>query len=256
MFFALSKTVYILLMPTSLILIGLIYLLFNRHPKRRRWVTLILVSFFLVFTNPFLASFCMSNWEYSDFPDLKVAEEMRVGIVLTGVMKTREDAKGYALFDRGVTRPVKAFELYKKGFITHIMLSGGDAKLIGKEIPESERMKRFLLDLGVQEEHLLIENRSRNTFENALYSTQMMKELSSNNSTPVLITSAFHLPRSIACFSAQGLEVVPYPVDFWSQGITLAPTSWLFPSPRALVIWERMIKEWLGYLAYWAAGYI
>jgi uncharacterized SAM-binding protein YcdF (DUF218 family) len=258
MFFLLSKTVYILLLPTSLILIGLLSAFFIKNKRCRDKLLFSVTLLFIFFTNPFLASKAMSTWEFSDFPELSATSKVRVGVVLTGVMKTREDAKNYALFDRGVTRPVKAFELYKKGIISHILLSGGDAKLIGKEIPESERMKRFLLDLGVQSEHLLIENQSRNTYENAYFTKKTLEDFSETNvlSQSILITSAFHLPRSLACFRAQGLEMIPYPVDFWSQSITLAPTSWLFPSARALVLWERLAKEWLGFMAYWIAGYI
>lgn len=91
-----------------------------------------------------------------------------------------------------------------------ILLSGGEVyRDTGNE---AEISRRILLSLGVPDDKILVENKSINTTQNAQFSTKIMKE--QGLSEPILVTSAFHMKRSVIDFEKQGMTVTPYPADY------------------------------------------
>src|SRR5690606_30182135 len=85
-------------------------------------------------------------------------------------------------------------------------------------VPETDAMTELLVALGVPEEAILPEDRSRNTYENALYVRELLAQADSNEI--VLVTSALHMPRSVAIFERQGFSVTPAPVDYFvTEGV-------------------------------------
>ena len=77
---------------------------------------------------------------------------------------------------------------------------------------EVARLVAFLKSLGVAEQDILVEDRSLNTRQNAEFSARILRE--HDLSQPILVTSAFHMERSVLNFSKQGLMVTPYPADY------------------------------------------
>lgn len=91
-----------------------------------------------------------------------------------------------------------------------VLLSGGQVyKDTGNE---AQIARRMLTSLGVPEDKVLIEPNSINTNENAKFSINLMRQ--QGLSQPILVTSAFHMNRSVLAFSKQGMEVLPYPTDY------------------------------------------
>lgn len=123
-----------------------------------------------------------------------------------------------------------------------ILLSGGT--ILKGDANESEIEKRMLLSLGVPENKIFMDDKSRNTAENAAFSKQICEHQGWKK--PILVTSAFHMPRSVRFFTREGLDVTPYPCDYhtsaatnWS-GYSIVPQSfYLFNSCLA-------IKEYVG----------
>jgi uncharacterized SAM-binding protein YcdF (DUF218 family) len=116
--------------------------------------------------------------------------------------------------------------------------------------------------IGVPSESIWQQPKSRNTYEDALYSAQILKEQGIRRI--LLVTSAWHMPRSVRLFQAQGLEVVPAPADFyvtdadWNRLTSLdlrAQILGLLPSVDNLGLTTRMLKEYLGMLVYDLQGY-
>ena len=99
-----------------------------------------------------------------------------------------------------------------------ILLSGGT--ILKGDANESEIEKRMLLSLGVPENKIFMDDKSRNTAENAAFSRQICEHQGWKK--PILVTSAFHMPRSVRFFTRQGLDVTPYPCDYH----TSAATNW------------------------------
>ena len=91
-----------------------------------------------------------------------------------------------------------------------IILSGG--QVYSDSGPEAVIAKRMLMDLGVPEDKIIVEGKSINTTQNARFSTELMRQ--HGLAKPVLVTSAFHMRRSVLNFAKCGVEVTPYPADY------------------------------------------
>ena len=108
-----------------------------------------------------------------------------------------------------------------------------------------------------------LEDKSQNTYENALFSAQILK--SRGITRVILVTSAQHMPRSVALFEKQGIQVIPAPADF-----TITVDSWqqlsennlagqiidLLPNTSNLGLTSNALKEYLGWLAYRLRGWL
>jgi uncharacterized SAM-binding protein YcdF (DUF218 family) len=127
-----------------------------------------------------------------------------------------------------------------------VIISGGHA-YAGRSA-EAPVVRRFLIDLGVQEKKILLESRSRDTMENATYSREILRQRGFTR--PLLVTSAYHMRRSIEAFRLAGISVTPVPAQF-STGGNL-PHIWadFLPDSGALHSSAKALKEYLGLLFY------
>ena len=131
-----------------------------------------------------------------------------------------------------------------------LVLTGGDAAILPRPgEQEAELMRVLLVELGVAPERLLVEDRSRNTYENALFSHALVKP--KPGETWLLVTSAAHMPRAVGCFRHVGWEVLPYPVDFRTED---SPRPEFLLS-RHLGLLDFAAKEWVGLAAYRLLGH-
>ncbi|HCD06255.1 MULTISPECIES: YdcF family protein [unclassified Methylophaga] len=108
---------------------------------------------------------------------------------------------------------------------------------------------QLLTMVGIDEKRLIIESQSRNTYENF----QMLKTvLPQRHGQYLLVTSAYHMPRSIGIAKKQGINVLPYPVDYRSQtGDSRRLDFAVFDQLEKL---EPAWREWVGLTAYFVAG--
>jgi uncharacterized SAM-binding protein YcdF (DUF218 family) len=127
-----------------------------------------------------------------------------------------------------------------------IIVSGGSA---GKgSRPEAPAMKRILVDLGVPANRVIVEERSRDTMENAAYT----KEICSGHGyhKAVLLTSSYHMKRAVKAFRKNGLTVTPYPANLRMRGPVPYRFIGYLPSASALTDTAVYLKEYLGMLFY------
>ncbi|PRX37611.1 Uncharacterized SAM-binding protein YcdF, DUF218 family [Meinhardsimonia xiamenensis] len=130
-----------------------------------------------------------------------------------------------------------------------VVVTGGSGRLGGARSTEAEVAAAVLTDAGLERSRLVLETRSRNTWENAIFSRPLAKPRPGE--TWVLVTSAWHMPRAMGVFCAAGWPVVPYPVDQRSGMLGLRPEWELWEHGDAL---RRGVKEWVGLLAYGLSG--
>jgi len=126
-----------------------------------------------------------------------------------------------------------------------IILSGG--RVFKENGNESQIAKRQLIGLGIPEQKIIIEDKSRNTAENALYTGNILEK--SAYQKPVLIVSAFQMHRTVLNFKKLGVEVIPYPTDYRSNINWYFDVFHLVPSAASLSNTSLIIKEYLGILA-------
>lgn len=142
-------------------------------------------------------------------------------------------------------RVVAAARLHRRLGIP-IIVSGGP--VFSGRTAEAVVLGRFLADLGVPPEKILLEDRSRDTIENALFTRVILKQ--HHFQTPILITSAYHMLRSVAIFRNIGIDVTPVPTHFMSGGD--APTVWFdwLPDAGFMGGMALAVKEKLGMFVY------
>lgn len=125
-----------------------------------------------------------------------------------------------------------------------IIISGGSG--YAGRAPEAPVIMRFLTDLGVAQADLILESSSRDTKENAIYCKEIMKRRGFRK--PLLVTSAYHMRRSVLMFRQSGVPVIPFPSQFLATGTP--PFIWvdLLPNSVALMRTSTALKEYLGLL--------
>ena len=102
--------------------------------------------------------------------------------------------------------------------------------------------------MGIPDSAIFVEDRSNNTFDNALYAKQILD--SAHLKPPyLLITSAFHMPRASVLFKNAGLPTVSFPCNY-AAGMGNFSLLSLLPHPWVLLGWDSYLKETAGYLWY------
>ena len=149
-------------------------------------------------------------------------------------------------------RPIYMADLARRYPQARLMFSGGSGSLVDGAIAEADIVSRDADTLGLPRTRLILENRSRNTRENALFSAAMAQPKPGERW--LLVTSAFHMPRAIGCFRAAGFDVVAFPVDYRTRGPRDALRFGSFASEGLLVL-DLAVKEWIGLAVYRLAGY-
>ncbi len=132
-----------------------------------------------------------------------------------------------------------------------LAFTGGNSWIMPGEPTEAEMVKQYLLDSGIESSRLVLEDQARNTAENASYSKRLLQPAAQENW--LLITTAFHMPRSVGVFCQQGWKLIPYPVDHQTGGRKnlYSPGFNLIGHADHLVL---AAHEWLGLLAYYLSG--
>jgi len=255
MFFILSKTLNYLVMPLTIVAGCLVVSIFLRHQAwRKRLFAAGLVLLFL-FTNEFIANELMKAWEVNAIPYDNL-RKYKVGIVLTGTVIPELEPDDRVYFSRGADRVVHSVQLYKLGLIEKILVSGGSGRLIDIGEREADRIRDAMVLMGVPDSAIVLENQTRNTHESAVAVREILEDLGYNSRESLLITSAFHMRRSLACYRKVGLPLDAFSTDFYAHQGTYYPDSFLIPKIDALVIWHKLVREWVGFVAYWVAGYV
>ncbi|MCK6617449.1 MAG: YdcF family protein [Cyclobacteriaceae bacterium] len=254
MFFFLSKTLGYLVMP--LVLISLL-LLISALLKTQQWRKRLFWTAFgllYLFSNEFIANEIMLRWEVPPTPYAEIANPFSYGIILTGVTRNDASLTDRVFFEHGADRVVHAVDLYKRGMLKKIIVSGGTGRLFTKSRKEADEIGKALVLMGVPADSLVIENESRNTYESAVHVKRMLP--ADTTEGIVLITSGFHMRRSLACFRKAGLNVTPFSTDFYTHPRYYTLDVLFLPKVDALLIWSKLFKEWTGFVAYWLAGYV
>jgi uncharacterized SAM-binding protein YcdF (DUF218 family) len=257
LFFFLSKTLGIMLLPTNFLIgLGLLGLILLATRFASLGLKLVIASIALLAICGFspLGNLLLHPLE-SRFPPWDAAQGAPDGIVVLGgsIDADVSVAHGLAAFTAAAGRVVEAAALAHRYPNARIIFSGGSANLISADAREADYAAAIFESLGVSRERLTMERRSRNTQENAEFSKALAAPKSGERW--LLVTSAYHMPRSVGLFRKAGFAVEPYPVD-WR---TRKRADILTFSPVASEGLERMdigIREWIGLAAYWATGKI
>lgn len=172
-------------------------------------------------------------------------------VVLGGFLDTYIDTTrgGYELDSAG-DRIVETLRLAMRYPNARIIVSGGNGDLTGHFEGDATGARRFFVDFGISGERIEYDTRSRNTWQNAVYSRELAGPVPGQ--TWLLVTSAWHMPRAVGCFRRAGFNVIPWPVDYRTaphEGFKLSG------NPLAGIgLTSLALKEWIGLAAYRITG--
>jgi uncharacterized SAM-binding protein YcdF (DUF218 family) len=267
MFIFLSKLLPAFVYPLGLvfILLGLALVLARPSKKWIKWQRIVLITALVCLWlggNRWTAMTLARSLEWRYLPPQPVPSADAV-VVLGGGTTSPEFPRPFVEVDGAGDRVIYAAQLYKQGKADHILVSGGRLDWAGGESSPAHDMQVLLEAMGVPEQAIWLQPQSRNTYEDALYSAQILKEKGAAHI--LLVTSASHMPRSMRLFAAQGLVTTPVPVDYsvsYAEWDSLLQGDWrvqvlnLMPNVDNLATTTRMLKEYIGMLVYdWRGWY-
>lgn len=257
MFFPLSKIIFFAITPSNfLILLGLLgcALLFTEFGRNigRVFACLGFLGLLLGGLSP------LSNWILlpleERFPAFRDDGKPITGIiVLGGGLQTTISAERdqLTLNDAG-ERQVALADLARRYPEARLVFSGGSGSLKEGTISEAGTVARFAGTLGVPSDRLILEDRSRNTRENAKFTAEIVPPKPGERW--LLVTSAWHMPRAVGCFRQAGFSVTAYPVDYRTAGSRDVYRFNTFASD-GLLEFDLAVKEWVGLVVYRLTGY-
>lgn len=175
------------------------------------------------------------------------------GIILLGGFEDGwvSSGRGGLGLNEAAERVTEGLRLALKHPEAKVVFTGGVGGLLARNVEASLPVGRFLIDAGIAEDRLILENKSRNTYENAVFTRELVTPKPGERW--YLVTSAFHMPRSVGLFRKAGFDVIAYPVDYRTRGPEdLA--RFFEKIPQGLMRLDLGANEWLGLIAYRVLG--
>lgn len=257
MFFVLSKTLGYMMLPTNFLigigLLGIILLATRFAAFGRRLAIFSLVLLAVCSFSP-LGNLLLYPLE-SRFPPWDATRGAPNGIIVLGASIEAElsAAHGTPVVRSSPDRIIAAAALALRFPNARVVFSGGSANLISNDAREADYAGTIFESLGVAKSRLTMERRSRNTQENAEFSKALVAP--KQGERWLLVTSAFHMPRSVGLFRKAGFAVEPYPVD-WRVGGRDDLFTFTSIAADGLARTDIALREWIGLIAYRATGKI
>ncbi|MBC7381367.1 MAG: YdcF family protein [Bacteroidia bacterium] len=254
MFYFLSKVLYALVAPISVIIILFLVYIFTKIKSYLWWGFGLLVFF----SNPYLSQLMMSWYEVK--PVVVAKNEKYDALIILGgfVTNYKIDNQMRINFSDGNDRMMQAMDLYKRGVSNRIIYTAGADTIFGSYKPEAELGRAFLLKACIPDSAIWIETASINTYQNAVFTQSLLehKDPQWQKKKYLLITSGFHMRRAMACFEKAGLNVTPYSTDLRSIRSKGNILNTFLPTYGGIENWTYVIKEWIGLVVYKLKGYI
>jgi uncharacterized SAM-binding protein YcdF (DUF218 family) len=234
-----------------LLLIGVALLWRPRWQRGRLFMTFVVLAlsaFLFLPVQPALTGLFENRFQQTP----KLPDHIDGIIVLGGMVRTAvSQARGRPTLNDAAERLIEGAHLAHLYPDAKVLFTGGSPNPWTAEAREAEFARMALLDMGIDESRLLIEDRSRNTYENAMLSRSLVADGGKGNW--ILVTSALHMPRSVGVFRRAGWNVIPWPVNY----ITGAESAWAnedVPIER-LYFMSRTLHEMVGLAYYRARGW-
>lgn len=201
-----------------------------------------------------IAYLALGTLEWRYLPERAPGEPIEAIVVLSGSSQVPSfDPKASNLGADTYYRCLHALDLYEQHGPALIVVSGGADLAWPARPPLAEVMRDFLVRGGVPAEKVIVEPKAQDTHENATESCKLLRERGIKHL--VLVTDACHMPRAMACFRHEGMEVLAAPCNFRTAGFRNSWQSYV-PTPLGASQLESAVHEWIGLAYYWLRGWI
>ena len=251
MFFIASKVLWFFAAPLNILLLAAFagaVLSAGRHARAGRRLALLASALLLL-----IAIAPIGNWLIAPledrFPPAPADLAPPYGIIVLGGPIDPElgEARHQVILTDGAARLTEAVALARRFPQARLVYSGGSNSLTGSDLTEAHDARALLIALGVDPARIELEDRSRNTDENARFTRDLVHPEPAR--VWLLVTSAYHMPRSMGLFRKAGFNVMADPVDYHSYG---GLDDWRpnRETSRGLRLFDVAIHEWAGLIAY------
>ena len=214
--------------------------------KRRIFVFLAFIVL-VVSSNPIIGNYLMQKLEYPYVPvSINSLQKHDAIVVLSmgGTKKVRTNSNTrYEIVN--ASRFFSGLELFKNYKADLLIFTAGQVPWNVNRKPEGIVLKNKAISIGIPQSKILVTENVKNTYEESI----AVKKLMPNNSSIILVTSAFHMQRSKNLFEKQGFDVFPFSVDFQSSNNKISIMSFL-PSLGAIKNTSSFIRENIGRIYY------
>lgn len=252
MFFILSKLLWFVVQPSHVIIwlaVVTAVLLFCHRVRPARWFAAATAALLLVLGCSPIGYWLMQGLEnrYSRPANLPPVD----GILILGGGNDTTVLQSRHVYgqDRAMARLVSGYVLARRYTAAKVVFSGGSGELNDQTISESVAAQDILQGLGLSPSRLILEGKSRNTWENFVFTKRLVQPKSGQ--TWVLATSAFHMPRAMGIAKKAGWPMLPWPTDYR----TTTATRYHFENvPENIDLADGAVREYIGLLAYRLSG--
>ncbi len=238
------KWFYAWLLPPGLfLLVALAILFLSYKTKKKFWLIFPLLVIYLLSIRPVSNSFIKPLENYYAQPDVTELNSAQAIVLLGGGSYGGvKDFDGEGQVSAGAANRVLMALCLHKALQLPIVLSGG--QVYSYSASEADVQYRLLKACGVEDKYLIKDAQSRNTAENAKYTKQICAQ--SSFGKVILVTSAFHMPRSVMLFEREGVDVIPYPTDYQTDKETVFDAFAFVPRIGNLYNAAVAMKEYMG----------
>jgi uncharacterized SAM-binding protein YcdF (DUF218 family) len=242
MYFVFSKLLLPVILPINWIVVLFLVSLFTKNKKVKTRTQIASFALLVIFTNPLLLNFFAHRWDY---PAGKLqAGSYNCTIVLGGFSGV--DSQENLFFNQASDRFIQGLKLLETGKSKQLLISGGSGNLFDQKHFEAVYVAKELRLFNIPESRILVESRSKNTLENAQFSKKILDN--AHVAGPyLLVTSAFHMRRSMYLFKKAGLNVVAYPCNYFAGNENFKFDEF-FPNADDLGYWNTYLKEVVGFI--------
>ena len=254
LFFYISKIIWLLASPDSLLLILLLFsltlLFLGKISSAKKLLSVVSLAFILI------AFFPLGEWllhplesQFKTNPTLPTNVD---GIIVLSGSEKAELSHIWNQVEVGAAaeRNLAFLNLARRYPKAKLVFTGGTGRLTKQNYKAADVAKKLFEQQNFNIKRITFESKSRNTFENAINSKEIVKPL--KNEKWVLITTGWHMPRSIGIFCKVDWKTIPYPVDHQTRKGSLYRID--FDFAKNLVLLKTGIKEWLGLFAYYLSS--
>jgi len=244
----LSKLLPLLVLPVGIVMLSLFFALVLVWMRRRRASVGFLFFGLLVLwisSMPITAATLYGRLEqpYPPIPTVDIPASDCV-VVLGGAVGPALSPRVDIELNEAVDRVYKTAQLYRDGKAQAVLVAAGNQPWNTSEQSEAELIQTLLVEWGVPAGSISLDEASRNTRENAINAKKMLDQLGCES--PLLVTSAAHMPRAVAAFEKVGVRVFPVSTDVGVVDGGVYTVFDFLPQAGALVMTTEAMREWIG----------
>ena len=251
MTFYLSKMIWIFINPFSIIVLLFIVAFFFFLIKQYKLsLALFLIEFILIITFSFfpIGHYLTFILEKEYHENIVLPDDVDGIIILGGTTNPKlSNVYNQINVNEASERLIESIRLIKKYKKAKVIFSGGSGSISKQNLSHAEIAKKFYELTLSSKNNIIFEDKSRNTYENIIFSSNIVKP--EQNENWILITSAFHMKRALLIGEKHNWKFIPYPVDFKvAKKISLKPNFNLYNNFSAF---QKISHEWTGLVSYY-----